>query len=78
MITQKVFTDELEGRIDPNYYHPRFVSFFGKLRRGKYNLVNLSEITKTIFQGVGKNETKDNNYITKVKHHQESRIDRRC
>ncbi|HOR01766.1 MAG TPA: restriction endonuclease subunit S [Candidatus Woesebacteria bacterium] len=77
MITQKVFTDELEGRIDPNYYHPRFVSFFGKLRRGKYNLVNLSEITKTIFQGVGKNETKDNDItLLKVKNiTQESRID---
>lgn len=77
MITQKVFTNELENRIDPNYYHPRFVSFFSKLKQSKYDLVNLSEITKSVFQGVGKNETNDNDVtLLKVKNiTQESGID---
>ena len=63
-----VFNSKLEGRLDPDFYNPFFYIFFDKLNKSKYDIVELADISKSIFQGVGKDETKDTKYtLLKVK-----------
>jgi len=63
----EIWSDEvIGGRLDPEYYNPRFKLFYAALSKAKYNIVNLEQITKTVFQGVGKNET-ENPAITLLK-----------
>ncbi len=58
-----VRSNEIDSRLDPEYYNPKFNDFFTLLEKGKYKSVFLSEIATDIFQGVGKNETNEPNYI---------------
>lgn len=51
MITQKVFTDELEGRIDPHYYKPEFLRLISRMSEGGKELKPLSEVSIKIASG---------------------------
>lgn len=63
----EIWSDEIfGGRLDPEYYNPRFKLFYSALSKAKYDIVNLEQITRAVFQGVGKNET-ENPAITLLK-----------
>ncbi len=51
MITQKVFTDELEGRIDPHYYKPEFLRLISRMGKGGKQFKTLSEVSIKIASG---------------------------
>jgi len=51
MITQKVFTDELENRIDPHYYKPEFLRLISQMSEGGKHLKPLSEVSVKIASG---------------------------
>lgn len=51
MITQKVFTDELENRIDPHYYQPEFLRLISQMSKGGKQLKTLSEVSTKIASG---------------------------
>lgn len=43
-----VYSDEIDGRIDPFYYKPKFVEFDKKISKGKFKLKEVKEIAKVI------------------------------
>lgn len=51
MITQKVFTNELENRIDPHYYKPEFLRLISQMSKGDKQLKPLSEVSVKIASG---------------------------
>ena len=51
MITQKVFTNELENRIDPHYYKPEFLRLISQMSKGGKQLKPLSEVSIKIASG---------------------------
>lgn len=50
MITQTVFTNDLEGRIDPHYYRPEFLRLISQLSKGK-QIKPLNELATKIASG---------------------------
>lgn len=52
MITQKVFTHELEDRIDPFYYKPSFMKRYQEINRSKYKKVDLEDVITDLKNGV--------------------------
>jgi restriction endonuclease S subunit len=50
MITQKIYTNDLEGRVDPHYYKPEFLRLISQLDKGG-QLKPLSELTEKISSG---------------------------
>lgn len=56
----------LDDRLDPAYHSTRFKLFYSALSEAKYDITKLGQITHTVFQGIGKNET-ENPKITLLK-----------
>lgn len=52
MITQKVFTDKLEDRIDPFYYKPTFMKRYQEINGSKYKKVALEDVITDLKNGV--------------------------
>ncbi|MBU6415048.1 restriction endonuclease subunit S [Patescibacteria group bacterium] len=65
----QIWSDETFGnRIDAEYYNPIYKLFYKALSSGKYKIAEIDNIATAVFQGVGKNETKNPAYtLLKVK-----------
>ena len=59
-----VDSDEVQNkRVDAYYYQPSYSIFYKSLEKGKFELEILSNLCTNIFQGVGKNEVEDSEFI---------------
>jgi len=66
MIIQKVFTNDLEGRIDPHYYKPEFLMLISQLNKEGKQLKPLNELAEKIASGATP-KSDGNDYTSKDK-----------
>lgn len=64
---EKIYTVNLadikDNRIDPYFHKPQFKQLFKSLTSGKYKAKELKEVSTAIFQGVGKDEVTNPNFV---------------
>ena len=46
-----VYSDKIEGRIDPFYYKPEFIRFYQQVKRTKFEIKSIDEIAERITSG---------------------------
>jgi restriction endonuclease S subunit len=47
----KVYSNEIEGRLDPYFYRPAFIQFYQQLEKAKFEIKTIGEITEKVTSG---------------------------
>lgn len=59
-----VWSDEIEGRIDPLFYHPKYLQTIHKLQKSKYEIKRIGDICNRIVDGPFGTQLKVDDYTT--------------
>ncbi len=59
-----VSSNEIEGRIDPLFYHPKYLQVIHKLQKSKYEIKRIGDICSRIVDGPFGTQLKVENYTT--------------
>ena len=59
-----VWSDEIEGRLDPLFYHPEYIGLIRKLKESKYEVIPVGAICKRIVDGPFGTQLKVEDYTT--------------